>query len=70
MEFTKDLMFHIKYKQDDGVIKINKEENKKRRLFKSIKKHKLFTCICVSGVILIWADIILINNFINLLKQF
>ena len=70
MEFTKDLMFHIKYEQDENVVKINKIANKKRGLFESIKRHKLFTCICVSGFTLICADIILINSFINLLKQF
>ena len=62
MEFTKDLMFHIKYKQDDGVLKINREANKKKGLFESIKRHKLITCTFLSGIILICADIILIND--------
>ena len=70
MEFTKDMMFHIKYEQDKNVIKINKEANEKHRFLEAIKKHKFFTCMCLAGVILISADIVLINDFVNLLKQF
>lgn len=70
MEFTKDLMFRIKYKQDEDVVKINKELMQKKSFFKRLKKHKTIACMCISGIILIGADIILINNFINLLKQF
>lgn len=70
MEFTKDMMFHIKYEQDKDVIKINKEMNRKRGFFKIIKRHKFFTCMCLTGVILISADVILINDFVNLLKSF
>lgn len=70
MEFTKDVMFHIKYEQDKNVIKINKNANKRKGIFESIKKHKLITCMCFLAIILISTDIILINNFINILKQF
>ena len=41
-----------------------------RVYFTGIKNHKVITCMSVLGVILIFTDIILINDFINLLKQF
>ena len=40
MEFTKDLMFHIKYEQDENVVKINKIANKKRGLFERGKYYE------------------------------
>lgn len=70
MEFTKDASFYIKYDQDENVIKINKEFNKKKDFFSIIKRHKFVTSMFLAGVLLISADIVLINNFINILKQF
>ena len=70
MEFTKDVMFHIKYEKDKNIIKINKELRNKKSFLEKIKKHKFFTGLCFSGFLIISADIILINNFINILKQF
>ena len=70
MEFTKDLMFHIKYEQDDCVMKINKETREKKGILHKIKTHKFFSTMCLAAIVLISADIVLINNFINLLKQF
>ena len=70
MEFTKDMMFHIKYEQDKNLIKINKEASSKHGFWKAVKKHKFFTCMCLAGIILISADIVLINDFVNLLKQY
>ena len=70
MEFTKDVSFYIKYEQDENVIKVNREFNKKNGFFSKLKRHKFFTCMCLAGILLISADIVLVNNFINILKQF
>ena len=70
MEFTKDASFYIKYDQDQNEIKINKKFNKKKDFFSIIKRHKFVTSMCFAGVLLISADVILINNFINVLKHF
>ena len=70
MEFTKDVSFYIKYEQDENVIKVNRNFNKKNGFFSKIKRHKFFTGICFTGILLIGTDVILVNNFINLLKQF
>ena len=69
MEFTKDLMFHIKYEQDEGVIKLNRENNEKSGFFDLVKRHKFITCMSLAGIMLVSADVILINDFINLLRQ-
>ena len=69
MEFTKDLMFHIKYEQDEGVIKLNKENTERNNFLDLVKKHKFITCMSIAGLMLISADVILINDFINLLRQ-
>ena len=70
MEFTKDVSFCIKYEQDENVIKVNRDFKKKSGFFSKIKRYKFFTCMCFTGILLISTDIILINNFINILKQF
>lgn len=67
MEFTKDMMFHIKYEQDKDILMLNKQE--KNGFLGKIKKHKFVTCMFLIGVMLIGIDAILINNFINLLRQ-
>ena len=67
MEFTKDMMFHIKYEQDKDVLKLNKQE--KNDFIRIIKRYKFVTCMVLTGVILIGVDAILINNFVNLLRQ-
>lgn len=67
MEFTKDMMFHIKYEQDKDVLKLNKQE--KNGFIRIIKRYKFVTCMVLTGVILIGVDAILINNFVNLLRQ-
>ena len=69
MEFTKDLMFHIKYEQDEGVIKLNRQDNERNNFLDLVKRHKFITCMSLAGIMLISADIILINDFINLLRQ-
>lgn len=67
MEFTKDMMFHIKYEQDKDILMLNKQE--KNGFLGIIKKHKFVTGMFLIGVMLIGIDAILINNFINLLRQ-
>ena len=70
MEFTKDLSFYIKYDQDENALKINRSLSKKKRFLSKIKRHKFITSMCLTGILLISADIIFINHFINILKQF
>lgn len=70
MEFTKDMMFHIKYEQDENVLRLNRELEGKRGFLGLLKRHKFITVMCAVGAMLIVADVVLINNFIDLLKQF
>lgn len=69
MEFTKDMMFHIKYEQDENVLRLNREMEEKRGFLSLLKRHKFITTMCAVGTLLIVADVVLINNFIELLKQ-
>lgn len=67
MEFTKDMMFHIKYEQDKDILILNKQD--KNGILGIIKRHKFVTCMFLVGVMLIGVDAVLINNFVNLLRQ-
>ena len=69
MEYTKDIMFHIKYAQDDNVIRLNKED-KQISIRAFLKKYKFITIMLFLGILLIVTDIFLINSFINILRQF
>ena len=69
MEYTKDIMFHIKYAQDENVIRLNKED-KQISIRAFLKKYKFITIRLFLGILLIVTDIFLINSFINILRQF
>lgn len=69
MEYTKDIMFHIKYAQDENVVRLNKED-KQISIFAFLKKYKFITIMLFLGILLIVTDIFLINSFINILRQF
>ncbi|HJJ05278.1 MAG TPA: hypothetical protein OIM45_05405 [Clostridiaceae bacterium] len=69
MEYTKDIMFHIKYAQDENVIRLNKED-KQISIRAFLKKYKFITIMLFLGILLIVTDIFLINSFINILRQF
>lgn len=69
MEYTKDIMFHIKYAQDENVIRLNKED-KQISIHAFLKKYKFITIMLFLGILLIVTDIFLINSFINILRQF
>ena len=70
MKFTKDVSFCIKYEQDENVLKINRSLSKEKGFLGKIKRHKFITSMVFTGILLISTDIILINHFINILKQF
>ena len=67
MDFTKDMMFHIKYEQDKDILMLNKKE--KNGFQGVIQRHKFVVGMFFIGICLIGVDAILINNFVNLLRQ-
>lgn len=69
MEYTKDVIFNVQYKDNVDVIRL-KKEGIKDKLFKPIKNNKFIACIFTSLVILIAIDIMLVNTFMNLLTTF
>ena len=69
MDYTKDVIFNVQYRDNIGVIRLKKERIKDK-LFKIIKNNKFVVCIFTSLVILIAIDIILVNTFMNLLTTF
>lgn len=68
MEYTKDMMFHIKYEQDKNVLRLN-EETRKGTFSGLLREHKFIAMFFIVGVALIVTDVVLINNFIDLLRQ-
>lgn len=69
MEYTKDVIFNIQYKDNIGAIRL-KKEGFKNRIFKVLKTNKFITVILTSLVILIAIDIVLVNTFMSLLTTF
>lgn len=69
MEYTKDVIFNVQYKDNVEAIRL-KKEGIKDKLFRAIKNNKFIACIFTSLVILIAIDIMLINTFMNLLTTF
>ena len=69
MEYTKHIMFHIKYAQDENVVRLNKED-KQISILAFFKKYKFITIMLFLGILLIITDVFLINSFINVLRQF
>lgn len=69
MEYTKDVIFNVQYKDNVEVIRL-KKEGIKNKFFRIIKNNKFIVYIFTSLVILIAIDIMLVNTFMNLLTTF
>lgn len=65
MEYTKDIILNIKYEGDLS----NENKNWTSNIYKNIKKNKFIYSIVSVTVLFMAFDIILVNNFINLLSQ-
>ena len=65
MEYTKDIILNIKYEGDIS----GENKNWTSNIYKSIKKNKFIYSIVSITVIFMAFDIILVNNFINLLSK-
>ena len=65
MEYTKDIIFSVKYNEEKDCLEL-KNSGKIEKIHNLIKRNKAITI--VSTCLIIW-DIILINNFINLLNE-
>ena len=68
MEYTKDMIFNIKYNEENNCIEIVDKRFTKRmqKFFKNNKAISIITLISMG--LIIW-DIALISNFINLLTK-
>ena len=72
MEYSKDIIFNIKYNGVDNVLEATK--NKKwtssiKGKLKKIKENKVIAVISLSCVTLIIFDIVLIYNFVHILQN-
>ena len=65
MEYTKDIILNIKYEGDIS----GENKNWTSNIYKSIKKNKFIYSIVSITVIFMAFDIVLVNNFINLLSK-
>lgn len=68
MEYTKDIIFNIKYNEEKDCLEL-KSRNAIDKLKNMIKRNKIFSIISLISTILIIWDIILVSNFINLLNE-
>ena len=66
MEYTKDIIFSVKYNEEKDCLEL-KNSGKFEKIHDLIKRNKAISII-VSTCLIVW-DIILINNFINLLNE-
>lgn len=69
MEYTKDVIFNIKYLKNNVRIG-TKIHNIMDKLLSIIKQNKFILSIMAVLIILISVDIILVNSFIALLAGF
>ena len=60
MEYTKDVIFNVKYNKDRDCLKLQGQ---------SLLKNKIFFITIIASFILIISDIILIYRFIELLYK-
>ncbi len=66
MEYTKDVIFNVNYKDKLGRIILSNKKSKSK-ILNIIKENKLVITVLCSLVVLISIDIVLVNNFIKLL---
>lgn len=68
MEYTNDVIFNVKYNEQDdrGYFKKDKWTT---RLLSKVKQNKILSILISLSIIFIIADCIMIINFINILKQ-
>ncbi len=67
MEYTKDIIFSVKYNKEKDSLEL--ENNRINKFYNVIKKNKAISIITIISTFLIIWDIVLINNFINLLNE-
>lgn len=69
MEYTKDIVFSIKYNKEKDCLELDNSNgiNKFRNV---VKRNKVISIITIMSTFLMIWDIVLINNFINLLNEF
>lgn len=68
MEYTKDIIFNVKYDKVKNTIEI-KDKRYTSKIKEKIKKHKVISVAIISLIIAIIGDCILITSFINLCGQ-
>lgn len=68
MEYTKDIIFSVKYNEEKDWLEL-KNSGKIEKIHNLIKRNKAISIITIVSTCLIIWDIILINNFINLLNE-
>lgn len=68
MEYTQDLILHVRYDEVHNTLKV---EQKKwtRRLMTKIKKHKIITTSILIAITLGIIDSILLLNFVRIFEM-
>lgn len=68
MEYTKDMIFSIKYNKEKDCLELD-NSNVINKFYNVVKRNKAISIITIISIFLIIWDIALINNFINLLNE-
>lgn len=68
MEYTKDMIFSIKYNKEKDCLELD-NGNIINKFYNVVKRNKAISIITIISIFLIIWDIALINNFINLLNE-
>ena len=66
MEYTKDIIFGVRYDEVNNTLKSVKQKRTSKFL-QEVKKHKLIIATVFSAVVFICIDIVLITNFFRIL---
>lgn len=68
MEYTKDMIFSVKYNKEKDCLELD-NGNRINKFRNIIKRNRAISIITIISTFLMIWDIVLINNFINLLNE-
>lgn len=69
MEYTKDVIFDVKYTNDISTVKL-KRKRVIKKIIGLINQNRFVTIVMIGLISLIVVDILLVNTFMNLLIGF
>lgn len=68
MEYTKDMIFNIKYKENKSKLIANGKHKLIRKIVQWIKKDGYFTLTILTSIVVLVIDFLVVKKFIDTIK--